>query len=100
MRRQPNAALLLTNADDVGSVRCADAFYLSVRSCADNAAFEGFFGMLKRERVNRCHYETHAQARADIFDCIERFYNPRRRRKIEGLKQRKSNLTQPSVVSG
>jgi len=28
----PNPALLLTNADDLGSVRCADAFYLSARS--------------------------------------------------------------------
>lgn len=71
-----------------------------VGSCADNAACEGFFGMLKRERVNRRRYEGHAQARADIFDYIECFYNPRRRRKIEALNRKKSNLTQPSVVSG
>jgi len=71
-----------------------------VGSCADNAACEGFFGMLKRERVNRRHYQTHAEARADIFDYIECFYNPRRRRKLEILKLKKSNLTQPSVVSG
>jgi putative transposase len=72
----------------------------SVGSCADNAAAEGFFGMLKRERVNRCRYETHAEARTDIFDYIERFYNPRRKRKLEALTRKKSNLTQPSVVSG
>jgi len=71
-----------------------------VGSCADNAACEGFFGMLKRERVNRRRYETHADARADIFDYIECFYNPRRRRKLEIIKQKKSNLTQPSAVSG
>ncbi len=71
-----------------------------VGSCADNAACEGFFGMLKRERVNRRRYETHAEARADIFDYIECFYNPRRRRKLEILKLKKSNLTQPSVVTG
>jgi putative transposase len=71
-----------------------------VGSCADNAAAEGFFGMLKRERVNRRRYQTHAEARADIFDYIECFYNPRRRRKLEALKRKKSNLTQPSVVSG
>jgi putative transposase len=71
-----------------------------VGSCADNAACEGFFGMLKRERVNRRRYETHAEARADIFDYIECFYNPRRKRKLEITKQKKSNLTQPSVVSG
>jgi len=72
-----------------------------VGSCADNAACEGSFGMLKRERVNRRRYETHAEARADIFDYIECFYNPRRRRKLEIIKQKKSNLlTQPSVVTG
>lgn len=71
-----------------------------VGSCADNAAAEGFFGMLKRERVNRRRYETHAEARADIFDYIERFYNPRRRRRLEILKQKKSHLTQLSVETG
>ena len=70
-----------------------------VGSCADNAAAEGFFGMLKRERVNRRRYQTHAEARADIFDYIECFYNPRRRRKLETLKRKKANLTQPSVVA-
>jgi len=71
-----------------------------VGSCADNAACEGFFGMLKRERVNRRRYDSHAEARVDIFDYIERFYNPRKRRKLEALKRKKSNLTQPSVVTG
>jgi putative transposase len=71
-----------------------------VGSCADNAACEGFFGMLKRERVNRRRYESHPEARADIFDYIERFYNPRRRRKLEALKLKKSNLTHPSVITG
>ena len=55
-----------------------------VGSCADNAACEGFFGILKRERVNRRRYDSHADARADIFDYIECFYNPRRRRKMAG----------------
>lgn len=71
-----------------------------VGSCADNAACEGFFGMLKRERVNRRRYDSHAEARADIFEYIERFYNPRRRRKMDALKRKKANLTQPSVVTG
>ncbi|MEM6483492.1 MAG: IS3 family transposase [Pseudomonadota bacterium] len=71
-----------------------------VGSCADNAACEGFFGMLKRERVNRRRYDSHAEARADIFEYIERFYNPRRRRKMKALKRKKANLTQPSVVTG
>jgi transposase InsO family protein len=36
---------------------------------------------------------------ADNAAC-ECFYNPRRRRKLEALKRKKSNLTQPSVVTG
>ena len=56
----------------------------AVGSCADNAAAEGFFGMLKRERVNRRRYETRAEATADVFDYIERFHNPARRRKMNG----------------
>lgn len=42
----------------------------AVGSCADNAAAEGFFGMLKRERVNRRRYQTRAEARADTFDYV------------------------------
>jgi putative transposase len=54
-----------------------------VGSCADNAAAEGFFGVLKRERVNRRRYLTRDEARADVFDYIERFHNPRRKRQLE-----------------
>jgi len=72
----------------------------AVGSCADNAAMEGFFGMLKRERVNRHIYPTRAQARADVFDYIERFYNPRCRRRLEVAKQQELRLTQPSVETG
>ena len=39
---------------------------------------ESFFALLKRERVNRRQYRTRSEARADIFDYIERFYNPRK----------------------
>ncbi len=72
----------------------------AVGSCADNAAMEGFFGMLKRERVNRRHYLTRAEARADVFDYIECFYNQDRRRKLEQKEQEKLNLTKPSVKTG
>lgn len=64
----------------------------AVGSCADNAAAEGFFGMLKRERVNRRRYYTRAEARSDIFDYIERFYNPRMRRKLQKLENDKIEL--------
>ena len=42
----------------------------------DNAAMEGFFSSLKTERTARKTYHTRSQATADIFDYIERFYNP------------------------
>ena len=45
----------------------------------DNAAMESFFSSLKLERVSRRRYRTRDEARADLFDYIERFYNPRRR---------------------
>ena len=49
----------------------------AVGSCADNAAAESFFGVLKRKRVNRRQYQTRAEARADIFAYVERWHNPR-----------------------
>ena len=63
-------------------------------SCADNAAAESFFGLLKRERVYRRQYLTRAQARADIFDYIERFHNLRRKRNLVALKKKQVTLTQ------
>ncbi len=48
-------------------------------SCYDNAVVESFFATLKRERVKRRKYRTRDQARADVFDYIERFYNRQRR---------------------
>ena len=72
----------------------------AVGSCADNASMEGFFGMLTRERVNRRIYQTRREARADIFDYIERCYNPRCRRRLEEAKQQELLFTQPSVEKG
>jgi putative transposase len=51
----------------------------STGNCYDNAVVESFFGLLKRERVNRVRYKTRDQARADLFDYIEVFYNRKRR---------------------
>ena len=72
----------------------------AVGTCADNAAAESFFGLLKRERVNRRQYHTRAEARSDVFDYIERFHNPRRARKLEQLRKKEVGLTQPSVRKG
>lgn len=41
----------------------------------DNAAMESFFKTLKVERVHQVRYDTRAQARLDIVDWIEGFYN-------------------------
>jgi putative transposase len=48
-------------------------------NCHDNAVAESFFQLLKRERVKQRIYATRDDARADVFDYIELFYNRRRR---------------------
>ncbi len=53
-------------------------------NCYDNAVVESFFGLLKRERVNRVRYRTRDEARADVFDYIECFYNRKRRHSYLG----------------
>lgn len=45
---------------------------------------ESFFASLKRERVNRVRYGTRDQARADVFEYIEVFYNRKRRHSYLG----------------
>lgn len=48
-------------------------------NCHDNAVAESFFQLLKRERIKRRIYPTRDEARTDVFDYIEMFYNTRRR---------------------
>jgi len=50
----------------------------------DNAAMESFFSSLKTERTGRKIYRTRDDAKADVFDYIERFYNPKRRHSTIG----------------
>src|SRR5215813_3767959 len=50
----------------------------------DNAAMESFFSSLKTERTGRKTYRTRDEARADVFDYIERFYNAKRRHSTIG----------------
>jgi putative transposase len=47
-------------------------------NCYDNATMESFFGTLKCELVHDRRYRTRAEARQDIFEYIEVFYNRRR----------------------
>ena len=53
-------------------------------NCWDNAAMESFFSSLKTERTAAKTYRTRDQAKADVFDYIERFYNLRRRHSTLG----------------
>ena len=50
------------------------------RNVWDSSAMETFFSALKIERTNRNVYRNRDNARADVFDNIERFHNPCRRR--------------------
>lgn len=50
----------------------------------DNSAMESFFSSLKTERTARKVYRTRGQARSDVFDYIECFYNPTRRHSTLG----------------
>ena len=50
----------------------------------DNAAMESFFSSLKTERTARKTYRTRSEAKADVFDYIECFYNPKRRHSTIG----------------
>ena len=48
-------------------------------NCYDNATMESFFGTLKCELIHDRRYRTRAEARQDIFEYIEVFYNRKRR---------------------
>ena len=48
-------------------------------NCYDNAVAESFFSSLKKERIRRRIYRTRDEARSDVFDYMEVFYNRSRR---------------------
>lgn len=54
-------------------------------NCHDNAVAESFFQLLKRERIRRRTYLTREDARQDVFDYIEMFYNPKRKHTNNGM---------------
>ena len=53
-------------------------------NCYDNAPTESWFATLKRELVYRTSYTTHAEARQDIFEYIEIWYNRQRKHSTIG----------------
>ena len=93
-QRQPKAGLL--HHSDRGSQYSSDDFQSLLKehgircsmsghgNCYDNACVESFFATLKKERVYRRHYRTRNEARADVFEYIEVFYNRRRRHSLLG----------------
>ncbi|WP_321900164.1 IS3 family transposase [Paraburkholderia heleia] len=54
-------------------------------NCWDNAPTESFFNSLKNERVHATRYRTHQDAKADLFEYIEVFYNRSRRHSSLGF---------------
>ena len=92
--RQPQAGLL--HHSDRGSQYAATRYQhlltthgitpsMSRRGhCWDNACVERFFGTLKRALVHHRHYATRDEAKQDIFEYIEVFYNRRRRHSTLG----------------
>ena len=61
-----------------GMMRMGDGVTL-MTDITYNAVVESSFQLLKRERIKRQIYLTRDEARADVFDYIEMFYNPKRR---------------------
>jgi putative transposase len=47
-------------------------------NCWDNAVMERFFGSLKAELTDHKHYATRSEAKIDVVDFIESFYNNHR----------------------
>jgi putative transposase len=88
-RRQPAPGLV--HHSDHGSQytsfafghRCREAGIApsmgAVGSAYDNAMAESFFASLECELLDQTHFETREQARIEVFDYLEAWYNPRRR---------------------
>ena len=93
-RRHPEAGLVFHS--DRGSQYCSNNFQKMLKknamvssmsrkgNCWDNSVAESFFGSLKIERVFDSTYLTREDARRDIVDYIEMFYNSKRRHSYLG----------------
>lgn len=95
-RRKPKPGLL--HHSDRGSQYCSHDYQALLTdygmrvsmsrkgNCWDNAPMESFFNSLKNERVFHRNYTNRKDARQDIFDYIEVFYNRKRRHSSIGYK--------------
>ncbi|WP_421904481.1 IS3 family transposase [Mameliella sp.] len=94
-RRKPKAEVLIhsdqgsqfTSMDWAAFLKAHDLEHSMSRrgNCHDNAVAESFFNLLKRERIRRRTYRTRREARRDVFDYIEMFYNPKRKHARNGM---------------
>ena len=69
----------------MGTVIPLVIYYVNACRAADNAVAESFFHLLKTERIRRKTYKTRKDARQNVFDYIELFYNPKRRHANNGM---------------
>ena len=93
-KRSPAPGLI--HHSDRGVQYASDAFQqiLSVKGyrgsmsrrgdCWDNAVAESFFKTLKAELIYHCRYQTRDEARLEIFDYIEVYYNRQRKHSTNG----------------
>ncbi len=82
----------LQNFDIVGSMSRKG-------NCWDNAVVESFFSTLKTEMIGGKIYKSRSEARADIFEYIEIWYNRQRRHSTLGYLS-PTEFEQRAVVSG
>ena len=54
--------------------------------CYDNSAVESFFKSVKAELVWRRNWQTRREVEVALFECINGFYNPRRKHSALGWK--------------
>ena len=93
-RRNPQQEVLIHSdqgsqyaSDDWSQLARSNGFKISMSrrgNCWDNACAESFFSSLKKERIRRKIYPTFEDARTDLFDYIELFYNRKRRHSYLG----------------
>jgi len=95
-KRHPPEALMLHS--DRGSQYASGLYQQTIQengfvcsmsrkgNCWDNAPSESFFHTLKTELVHHRRYKTREEAKQDIFEYIEVFYNRQRRHSTIGYK--------------
>ena len=93
--KRPMAGLILYS--DRSSQYCANGYQALLKQfhmeasmsrrdiCYDNAPLESFWGTLKNALVHHKRYATREEAKADITQYIEIFYNRQRRHSKMGI---------------